>query len=263
MLIDRDGRRSLFKMGKLGILWEIDRTTGRFVAAHDLGYQTLVDVDPRTGAVTYRPGMIPEDGVELERPGPFGIRNWPATAYHPETNALYIPIHPNCMKAVFRNVERKEGPPGDWYFYRDPSYTGWQPTGGGSHPLSPDHGAHLVAMDIDTGEVLWRHSARSRALSAALTTAGGLVVGADGDGYLNVHDAATGEVLHRVRLPGVAQGFPVTYAVEGKQYLAVAVGGGRVPGSANTLFVFAVPDAGGVATGSEAPGRVTSRGEVS
>jgi len=264
VLIDRDGRRSLFKMGKLGILWEIDRTTGRFVAAHDLGYQTLVDVDPRTGAVTYRPGMIPEDGVELEFcPGPFGIRNWPATAYHPETNALYIPIHPNCMKAVFRNVERKEGPPGDWYFYRDPSYTGWQPTGGGSHPLSPDHGAHLVAMDIDTGKVLWRHSARSRALSAALTTAGGLVVGADGDGYLNVHDVATGEVLHRVRLPGIAQGFPVTYAVEGKQYLAVAVGGGRVPGSANTLFVFAVPDAGGVATGSEAPGRVTSRGEVS
>ena len=59
VLIDRDGRRSLFKMGKLGILWEIDRTTGAFVAAHDLGYQTLLDVDPQTGQVTYRPGMIP------------------------------------------------------------------------------------------------------------------------------------------------------------------------------------------------------------
>ena len=53
---------------------------------------------------------------------------------------------------------------------------------------------------------------------------------------------ATGEVLFRTRLPGVPQGYPVTYAVDGKQYLAVAVGGGRVAGSANTLFVFAVPD---------------------
>ena len=42
-------------MGKMGILWEIDRTTGAFVAAHDLGYQTLIDVDPQTGEVTYRP----------------------------------------------------------------------------------------------------------------------------------------------------------------------------------------------------------------
>ena len=83
---------------------------------------------------------------------------------------------------------------------------------------------------------------RTRALSAALTTGGGLVVGADGDGYLNLHDVATGVVLFRTRLPGVVQGYPVTYAVDGRQYLVVAVGGGRVAGSANTLFVFAVPD---------------------
>ena len=65
---------------------------------------------------------------------------------------------------------------------------------------------------------------------------------ADGDGYLFLHDAATGEVLFRTRLPAPVQGSPVTYAVEGKQYLAVPVGGGRVAGSANTLFVFSVPD---------------------
>ena len=47
LLVDRDGRRSLFKMGKLAILWELDRATGRFLAAHDLGYQTILDVHPR------------------------------------------------------------------------------------------------------------------------------------------------------------------------------------------------------------------------
>ena len=66
VLIDHNGRRSLFKMGKHGILWELDRVTGAFVAAHDLGYQNALDVDPQTGAVTYRPGMVPEAGVELE-----------------------------------------------------------------------------------------------------------------------------------------------------------------------------------------------------
>jgi alcohol dehydrogenase (cytochrome c) len=243
VLVDRPGRRSMFKMGKLGILWELDRSTGEFVAAHDLGYQTLVDVDRATGAVTYRPGMIPMDGVELEFcPGPFGIRNWPAMAYHPETRALYVPIHPHCTKAVYRDVEQVEAPLGDWYYYRDPSYTGWQTTGGGPHPRSPDHSGHLVAISVDSGEVLWQHSMRTRALAAALTTGGGIVVSADGDRYLRLHDVATGDVLLETRLPGVAQGYPVTYAVDGKQYLAVPIGGGRVAGSTNTLFVFGVPD---------------------
>src|SRR5262249_28167622 len=63
ILINRPARHSLFKMGKLGILWELDRETGSFVAAHDLGYQTILDVDPRTGSIAYRPGMIPRAGV--------------------------------------------------------------------------------------------------------------------------------------------------------------------------------------------------------
>ena len=93
-------------MGKLGILWEIDRTTGQFVAAHDLGYQNVVDVDPGTGEVTYRPGMIPQAGVETEFcPDFLGIRNWRATAYHPETQALYIPIHPTCVTGMFTELE--------------------------------------------------------------------------------------------------------------------------------------------------------------
>ena len=86
VLIDRDGRRSLFKMGKMGILWEIDRTTGAFVAAHDLGYQNVIDVDPRTGQVTYRPGMIPQAGVEIEFcPDLLGVRNWESSPFLVET----------------------------------------------------------------------------------------------------------------------------------------------------------------------------------
>ena len=102
VLIDHEGRQSLFKMGKLGILWELDRATGEFVTAHDLGYQTLIDVDLETGETNYRPGVIPRVGEELEFCPDFqGIRNWRASAYHPGTDALYIPIHPRCVKGTF------------------------------------------------------------------------------------------------------------------------------------------------------------------
>ena len=243
VLIDHGGRRSVFKMGKLGILWEIDAATGRYVDGHDLGYQTLVDLDTETGAVTYRPGMIPEAGVELEFcPNLRGIRNVMATAYHPDTQLLYIPITPTCTRGVFGEVERELHPEGDIYYYFNPAWSGWRGTGGRPHPLSPDHAGQLIAMDIDTGEVRWRHKTATRPLTAAMTTAGGFVVSGDTDRYLYLHDVETGQVLHQTRLPSPVQGYPVTYAVDGKQYLAIPVGGGRAPGAPNALFVFTLPD---------------------
>ena len=243
VLIDHRGRQSLFKMGKLGILWELDRKTGAYVAAHDLGYQTLVDVDPATGEATYRPEMIPMPGEELEFCPDFqGIRNWRASAYHPATGMLYIPIHPTCVKGTFSPVAREPHPTGDLYYYGNPRWTGWQSAGRLPHPKSPDHDGHLVAMDIETGEVRWRHSMRLRSRAAALTTAGGLVVTADGDRYLYILDVGTGDVLFRTRMPSPVQGFPITYAVDGRQYLAVPVGGGRVPGAPNAMYVFGLPE---------------------
>ena len=139
VLIDHRGRQSLFKMGKLGILWELDRKTGAFVAAHDLGYQTLVDVDPQTGEVTYRPEMIPKPGEELIEfcPDFQGIRNWRSSAYHPETGMLYIPIHPTCVKGTFSEVAREHHPTGDLYYYGNPRWTGWQSAGRLPHAEEP------------------------------------------------------------------------------------------------------------------------------
>ena len=236
VLIDHDGRRSLFKMGKLGILWELDRTTGEFVAAHDLGYQNVVDVDLQTGTVTNRPEKLPEPGVPLDFCPDFGgIRNWRASAYHPETRALYIPIHPTCVTGAFTPLEKT---PGASYYQN----TGWLSRGSTAHPDSPDHRGHLIAMDIASGRILWRHSMATRPQAAALTTGGGLVVSADTDRNLNVHDVATGDVLFHTRLPASAQGFPITYAVDGRQYLAVPVGGDR----SNAIFAFTLPDTSGV-----------------
>ncbi len=232
VLIDHRGRRSLFKMGKHGILWELDRATGAFVAAHDLGYQDVLDVDPGTGEVTYRPEMIPVAGVELAFCPDFGgIRNWRASAYHPETQLLYIPIHPTCVRGMFTELEQVEG--NDYYANR-----GWLSRGSTVHPASGEHAGHLIAMDIDTGQIRWRHSTATRPSTAALTTAGGLVVSADSNRHLFIHDVDDGAVLFETRLPASAQGFPITYAVDGRQYLAVPVGGDRT----NAIYVFALPE---------------------
>jgi alcohol dehydrogenase (cytochrome c) len=91
ILVNRGASQSVYKMGKLGVLWELDRKTGKFVSAHDLGYQNIVDIDPQTGKVTYRPGMIPEIGKPLTFcPSTAGFKDWRAMAYLPQTQAFYI-----------------------------------------------------------------------------------------------------------------------------------------------------------------------------
>jgi alcohol dehydrogenase (cytochrome c) len=82
---------------------------------------------------------------------------------------------------------------------------------------------------------------RSAPSISALTTAGGIAVTGDTDRNLYVHDTATGRVLFQTRLPAPLDGSPITYAVRGRQYLAVGTRGtGRRPG--NALYVFALPD---------------------
>ena len=249
VLVDLDDRPSVFTMGKLAILWEVDRTTGAFRHAHDLGYQNLLDVDPRTGKVTYRSDKLPTSvSHELSFcPSTSGFKSLRAMAYHPQTQAFYVPLNLTCERGTFGEVQRSEG-------------------GGGSgrgkrlnlsHPESPDGLGEFLAMSANSGRVLWRHRTRTPPTSAALTTAGGLVVVGDWDRYLYVHDATTGNILFQTRLPTSVQGYPLSYAVGGRQYLAVPVGTGggewvttipadvipdkTPPPAGNGIFVFALP----------------------
>jgi alcohol dehydrogenase (cytochrome c) len=249
ILVDAGARKSLFKMGKLGILWQLDRQTGRFVSAADLGYQNLVRVDPITGKVSYRPGMIPALGQVLEFcPSTAGIKSWRAMAYHPETRAFYIPLLLTCEQGSFTDVNKVEGGGGLGQGRRRDSY----------HPESPDNLAQFVAMDSATGRLLWQIRQRAVFNTAALTTAGGLVFVGDWNRYFNAYDTATGKMLWQNRLTTSPQGFPIAYAVGGRQYVAVPVGVGaaswgtgipialtpeiqRPSGGGNALFVFALP----------------------
>ncbi len=249
ILVDYDGHRSVFTMGKMAVLWELDLETGAFRSAHDLGYQTFADVDPETGAVTYREGTVPELYEEVFWcPSTSGFKSWRAMSYHPELEAFFIPIILNCETGVFGPVDRVEGGGG----------TGPVRRTNHMHPASPEHLGEFLAMSIRTGEVLWRHRTRTPINSAALTTAGGIAVAGDWDRHLYVFDAATGDILWQTRLSTSVQGFPITYAVDGRQFIAVPVGTGggswgtmlpadltpekQRPAGSNALYVFALPE---------------------
>jgi alcohol dehydrogenase (cytochrome c) len=250
ILIDTGGRKSVFTMGKLGILWQLDRTTGAFISASDLGYQNIVEVNPNSGKVTYRPGKIPQIGVEVDMcPSTAGFKSWRAMAYSPQTEAMYLPLNLNCEKATFGAgpAEKVVGRGGTGAVRRR-DYL---------HPLSDGNLGEFQAVDIKSGRTLWRHRVSSPMNTAALTTAGGLVFAGDWDRHVYAYDASTGKILWQSRLPTSAQGFPITYAAKGKQYVALpaGIGGGswstliapelapssRRPNSGNALLVFALP----------------------
>jgi alcohol dehydrogenase (cytochrome c) len=249
ILVDYDDRQSVFTMGKIGVLWELDRVTGAFRNARDLGYQTVADIDPTTGQVTYRDGMIPVLGEDVFWcPSTSGFKSWRAMAYHPETAAMYIPMNLNCETGRFGPVEQIAGGGGTGPVRRTNHF----------HPDSPDHLGQFLAMSIRTGQVLWQHRVRTPLNSAALTTAGGLAIAGDWDRYIRAYDVTDGTVLWETRLPAPIQGFPITYTADGRQYLAVptGIGGGswgglipaellpekRIPRSGNGIFVFALPN---------------------
>jgi len=248
ILVDVAGRKSLFKMGKLGILWQLDRTTGQFIHASDLGYQTILQVNAQTGKVTYLPGKIPQIGVEVDQcPSTAGFKSWRAMAYSPQTSAFYIPLNLNCEKGTFGEVEKVVGKGG----------TGPVARTDYKHPESGGNLGEFLSMDLRTGRVLWRQRTAAPMNTAALASAGGIIFGGDWDRHAYAYDAVTGKILWQTRLPTSAQGFPITYLAKGRQYVAIpaGVGGGswttlitpelapeiHRPNSGNALFVFALP----------------------
>jgi len=218
LLVDHGERRSVFKMGKIGVMWELDRRTGTFLNAYDAGYQDVATVNPTTGKTSLVRDRIPKLGVPVQYcPGPGGLKNLWAMAYHPGTHAFYIPLKLSCADSVFDAMPRPEGGRGGL----GPSKRKLVP-----HPKSPTEMGELLAMNSRTGKTLWRKRSTHPLNTAALTTAGGLVFIGDIDGRFQALDAGSGDLLWETKLAMAADGFPITYAVNGRQYLVVPSGPG-------------------------------------
>jgi alcohol dehydrogenase (cytochrome c) len=225
--------------GKTGLVYTLDRQTGEFLWARPTIPQNIVaDIDGATGAVTVNPEvMFQEDGDQVDAcPSGQGGKNWPAGAYSPRTGLMYMPMLATCTSLVSITPDLDDI--GLVYGIRFRS-----------RQTDPSQQVGTVyAVSAATGETAWRFEQRAGTLSL-LTTGGGLVFGGDGAGRFRAFDDRDGDVLWQVNLGSAVTGYPVTYAVDGVQYVAVSTSfwGASVVtpeirvANANALYVFALP----------------------
>lgn len=225
--------------GKQAIFEAMDAASGEYLFSIDLGMTNVISaIDPKTGEKTISPESIPPPGSrQLSLPGicpdTLGARNWMATSYDASRRTLFIPMTDTC-------VDRRTGV--RWQKQPDPSTDG-------------KYGI-FQAVSLDSRRVVWTRHEDAPLAGAALATAGGVVFAGTMDRWFRAYDSASGAELWRVRLDNVPSSFPVTYTVNGRQYLAVVTNEGTihsnnlsrtaglnqpVAGGA-TLWVFALPE---------------------
>ncbi|MGI9287786.1 MAG: PQQ-binding-like beta-propeller repeat protein [Pseudomonadales bacterium] len=247
VLIDAEDRQLLATVGKDGILWKLDRATGKFVDFVETIQQNIfAKVDNSKGEVRYRQDIIDAKiGEPVSAcPGIYGGHNWQASAYSPKINALIVPLHQLCSEMVGRKVELAEGGGG----YGGDSRTFEMP---GSDGML----GKLVAYDLDGMSELWSFQQRAMLMTGVLTTGGGLAFVGDLDRYFKAFEVSSGKLLWQTRLAASLHGFPISYSAKGKQYVAVPTGLGVFraltaivspdiyqPQGGNALYVFELID---------------------
>ncbi len=226
--------------GKTGLVYTLDRTTGEFLWANPTVTQNVIsNIDGATGAVTENAELVfsAEGQNVLACPHATGGKDWEAGAYSPVTNVMYYPLRNVCAQmmattqgglALYNLAMRGQAAPGT------------------------DQIGTVRAISAETGVTLWTYEQRA-ATTSLVATGGGLIFGGDTNGRFRALDQTTGDVLWEINLGSSVTGFPVTFAVDGVQYVAISTGRSITsgafqaltpelrPSSGNNLFVFALP----------------------
>ena len=234
-------RKLMLWANRNGFFYVLDRVTGKFLMGKPFVKQTWADGIDDNGRPLKNPEFWPKPmGGIVVSPGTQGGTNWYPPSYSPRTGLFYVPAWDNYSSRSAKY------PAGEWV--EGKRYTGSTPppgmdvpAGGGRQARAnpafkrEDEGYGAIrALDPKTGEKKWDYRMVNYTESGVLSTAGDLVFAGGMEGTFFALDARTGERLWYVNLGGPNASGPISYAVEGKQYV---VGTGQ-----GTLFVFALPD---------------------
>jgi quinohemoprotein ethanol dehydrogenase len=226
LTINGKKRKTLMQAPKNGFFYVIDRTNGEFIHARNYVNVTwTTGLDPKTG----RPEMVPEARYMREpamvSPGPLGAHNWYPMSYNPNTGLVYFPI--------LESSSRYEHDPK--FEFRERSWN----TGIARTPAKPNEstvqasakstgGAALLAWDPVNQREAWRVKYERAGNGGTLSTGANLVFQGSVDGYMNAYDAENGERLWSYDVQNAVMGGPVTFELDGEQYVAALAGIGGV-----------------------------------
>ena len=238
--------------GKTGVVYTLDRETGEFLwATSTVEQNVIVDIDGATGAVTENPEVIFRESEQIVFvcPSIMGGKDWEAGTYSPLTNTMYYPLTNSCADMMATtdvfSESASDAIAGDGVSQQLEIYSIAYRS-----RITPgtDNVGTVRAISAETGETHWLYEQRAGVMSL-VATGGGLVFGGDTDGRFRAFDHETGEVLWEINLGSPVSGYPISFAVDGRQYIAVNTGSSQInlapelrPSRGSNLFVFALPD---------------------
>lgn len=214
-------RKVMLWANRNGVFYVLDRTTGEFLSGKSFTKTNWYTGFDEKGRPMRAPGIVPTKEGTLVYPGNQGGTNWYNPSFSPETGLFYIPTWENSS-SVYR---KDEAPP---EFDESKSFLGGRP---GRTQTSDDVYGAIIAMDPKTSERKWTFRLSTpNPEGGILTTASNLLFAGGRDGQFVALDARDGKLLWETNLgPSVSAG-PMTYMVNGKQYVSIQCG--------NALFTF-------------------------
>ena len=227
--VDGQMKTAVVTAGKQAIYDVLDASSGKYIFSMDLGLQnSVIAIDPKTGAKTIDMKTVPGDGeIKTVCPHAGGAKNWLPASINPDRKMLYVPLVESCMDMLpVKEGERASLSTGVRWTLRP-------------RPDSDGKYGRLEAIDLATRKVAWVQRQRAPMSTGALATAGGVVFAGSIDRFMRAYDDASGKVLWEARLNDVPNAPPISFAVNGKQYVAVIAGNG---GAQAATFPVLVPE---------------------
>jgi len=225
----------LMQAPKNGFFYVIDRATGQLISAKPYTNITWASgVDPKTGRPIETANARYGKGVEMQIPGPLGAHNWQPMAFNPKTGLVYIPT--NVTPFAYTDDRGFSYKPGAWNVGVDFLANALPTDAATLKAVTAMIKGQIVAWDPVNQRAVWTVDHPYFWNAGILSTGGGLVFQGAAHGEFAAYDAASGKKLWSTPVGNGVIAAPMTYELDGEQYVAVMVGvggGGQIsaPGS--------------------------------